>query len=496
MAKIKQSFWDFGDVSKPSVQPSSKAAEEKPYSVKELTERIKNVLESGFSSILVSGEISNLRIQSSGHSYFVLKDDASQLQCVIFRSAAQESRSVLADGLKVVARGEITVYSPRGQYQLVVRTITPSGLGDLQLAFERLKKKLRDEGLFEQARKRRVPELPENIGLVTSPTGAAIQDVLHVLQRRHPGIRIHFVPCRVQGDGAAAEVAQAIRLLCEWSDLQTQGEKLDAILITRGGGSLEDLWAFNEESVARAIHQSTVPVISAVGHEIDFTIADFTADLRAATPSAAAEMLSQGAVTARETILNSAHRLNRAMQNQFERVSSQLQDLQQRLQRTHPRRRLENAAQKIDELFPRLRRSVSLKLKDNTGVFGSLCLRMTRTNPASRVQEARQLVERLASELRDEAQGRMEQERNSVRTLGEKLELLAPHRVLKRGYSITLKSGSQKVVRSAAEVSAEDVMVTILSEGRLVSVVTTTRLELDVTDSDRGQADAECFLTP
>src|SRR5207247_189690 len=310
MAKITKSQWDFGELF-----PAEKT---RPgLTVSELTTEVKRLLEKSIGLLWVTGEATNLRVQSSGHVYFTLKDANAQLNCVLFRGESVENRDLLQDGQKLVVQGDLTVYEPRGQYQLVVRAVELQGVGALQLAFEKLKQKLQAEGLFAAERKRPLPKFPQRIGLVTSPTGAAIRDVLHVIQRRNPSLEIIFAPCRVQGDGAAREIAAAIRSLNELSSrssgresAQTENQSrltsaatyLDLILVTRGGGSLEDLWAFNEEAVARAIFESAIPIVSAVGHEIDFTISDFVADVRAATPSAAAEIITEDVFASRAFI--------------------------------------------------------------------------------------------------------------------------------------------------------------------------------------------------
>jgi len=254
------------------------------YTVTELTRRIKQVLEAGFTSVVVVGEISNLKQHSSGHVYFTLKDENSQLSAVLWRSRVQHVAVMPRDGMKVIVSGRITVYEVRGTYQIDVASISPLGAGELQMAFERLKEKLAAEGLFQRDRKKPLPEYPERIGIVTSRTGAVLHDMVHVFRRRFPALTLVLVPVRVQGAGAAEEIARAVR------DLNACGT-VDVIIVARGGGSLEDLWAFNEEVVARSIVSSRIPVVSAVGHEVDFTIADFVADLRAPTPSAAAEIV-------------------------------------------------------------------------------------------------------------------------------------------------------------------------------------------------------------
>src|SRR5690242_19151993 len=269
MATSTKSQWDFGELF-PTEQTR------RVLSVSELTAQVRRLLEKQVGSVWVTGEVTNLRAQSSGHIYFTLKDVASQLSCVLFGREKVPHRHLLADGQKVLLQGDVTVYAAKGQYQLIVRAVELQGVGALQIAFEKLKQKLAAEGLFAQERKRELPRYPQRIGLVTSPTGAAIRDVLHVVRRRNPSLQIILAPCRVQGDGAAREIAAAIRMLNAFnSTLDPRPSPLDLILITRGGGSLEDLWAFNEEIVARAVFESALPVVSAVGHEIDFTISDF-----------------------------------------------------------------------------------------------------------------------------------------------------------------------------------------------------------------------------
>ena len=289
-----KSQWEFGELFAP-------AETRKVLSVWELTADIKRLLETKVGSVWVSGEITNLRAQSSGHVYFTLKDAAAQLSCVLFRGTATAQRQLLADGQKVFLQGDVTVYEARGQYQLIVRNVEMQGVGALQAAFERLKQKLSAEGLFAQERKRPLPRCPHRIGLVTSPTGAAIRDVLHVVQRRNPALEIILAPCRVQGDGAAAEIAEAIRLLNEFG-VRSSEFGIDLILVTRGGGSLEDLWAFNEGSCGGRFLNRRCRWCRRSDTEIDFSIADFVADLRAATPSVAAELITEGVFASREFV--------------------------------------------------------------------------------------------------------------------------------------------------------------------------------------------------
>lgn len=316
---MEQQGLDFSRDARPEEKTGPKI-----FTVSELTKSVRGLLEGHFSEVWVSGEISNFRSPGSGHYYFTLKDETAQLSCVMFRGLNAKLPFKLEDGLEVICRGRLTVYESRGQYQIVVDYCEPKGLGALQLAFEQLKKKLQAEGLFDPAHKKKLPFLPHKIGVVTSPTGAAIRDILNILGRRWPGVNILIVPVRVQGEGSAEEVAKAIG----WLNVR---EDIDVMIVGRGGGSLEDLWAFNEEIVARAIFASRIPVISAVGHEIDFTIADFVADVRAPTPSAAAEL----AVPNRDDLLTS------------------LMDIKRRLFRC-PTRRFPDFLQRLDDLRARL----------------------------------------------------------------------------------------------------------------------------------------------
>ncbi len=319
---------------------------QKIYSVSELNSQIKQTLETSFASIWLNGEISNFKAHSSGHYYFSLKDKGAQISAVMFKGSNRLLKFQLEDGLEVVANGRVTAYEPRGSYQIVLEYVEPKGLGALQLAFEQLKKKLEEEGLFDPLRKKPLPLLPQKIGIITSPTGAAIRDLLQILQRRYPNIEVLLIPVQVQGEKAAGEIAAAIAEMNTFSDIQV-------MIVGRGGGSLEDLWAFNTEVVARAIHSSAIPVISAVGHEIDITISDYVADLRAPTPSAAAELVIprkedlQAVVTQFQIELyKSCLRLIKNYQDKLKFLNSHLK---------HPQKRLEEHAQRLDELKERLK---------------------------------------------------------------------------------------------------------------------------------------------
>ena len=448
MSKSK-SQWDFGELF---------SAEEtrKVLSVSELTGQIRALLEKQIGSVWVGGEITNLRAQSSGHIYFTLKDAAAQLNCVLFSREKVPHRELLADGQKVLLQGDVTVYEARGQYQMIVRAVELQGVGALQIQFEKLKQKLAAEGLFAPERKRPLPRYPQRIGLVTSPTGAAIRDVLHVVQRRNPGLEIILAPCRVQGDGAAAEIAEAIKSLNRYNveslhrvpiQRSDDSTNLDLILITRGGGSLEDLWAFNEETVARAIFESAIPVVSAVGHEIDFTIADFVADVRAATPSAAAEIITEGMFASREFVAEAMDVMRQRVRRRLAHAAEDFDSLTGRLSRLHPRRRLDESFQRLDDLQSGLLRGLKSGARGRAVSLENLSGRFLRVRPAQSLKRRREML----------------------RQLEHQLNLLGPEQVLSRGYSITMDAASGKVLRDAGKIQAGQKIKTRLKQGEIVS---------------------------
>ena len=412
----------------------------KVLSVSELTEQVRRLLEKQIGQVWVSGEVTNFRAQSSGHMYFTLKDANAQIACVLFRTADVPHRELISDGQKILVQGDLTVYEVRGQYQIIVRAVELQGVGALQIAFEKLKQKLAAEGLFAPERKRPLPRFPQRIGLVTSPTGAAIRDVLHVIQRRNPGLEIILTPTRVQGDGAAREVAGAIRLLNEFG-------RVDLILITRGGGSLEDLWAFNEEAVARAIFESVIPVVSAVGHETDFTIADFVADVRAATPSAAAEIITEGVFSSFKYLAQCGERLNQLARRQLAGKQFLLTQHIGRLARAHPLRKFQAWQQRLDDLQNDLSRCLKQRARHSQIVLQHLRERLHRIRPSYYLK----------------------QRREQLRQLERQLNALGPEQVLSRGYSITTDATSGKVLRDANKVKAGQKIKTKLKAGEIFS---------------------------
>ena len=393
--------------------------ERRVYSVSELTEDIKVLLENTFPEVWVEGELSNFSQSQSGHIYFSLKDINSSLRCVFFRGLNQGLKFSLKDGLHCLAYGRLIVYAPSGQYQLNVQKLEPKGAGALQLAFEQLKEKLAKEGLFEAAHKRALPLFPLRIGLVTSPAGAAIRDILNILRRRAPFVKIILNPVKVQGSGAAGEIAQAI---VEFN----QYKEVDVLIVGRGGGSLEDLWAFNEEIVARAIYNSKIPVISAVGHEIDWTIADLVSDLRAPTPSAAAEL-----------------------------VVKQKEDL----------------SLELGHLLQSMNASVNNKLKILSKELLTLKGAYVLKYPLNFIQIYLQRIDELQHRLALETKHLLETSQHRFIHLTEKLNVLSPLNVLSRGYSITFKLPEMNVLTDSSQINVSDKIQTRLKSGKVFSEV-------------------------
>jgi exodeoxyribonuclease VII large subunit len=415
----------------------------------------------------VEGEISNLRVPSSGHAYFTLKDEGAQLSAVLFRGRGRRVRFEPEDGMHVLAFGGLDVYAARGQYQLVVELMEPQGLGALQLAFEQLKRKLEAEGLFDDGRKRKLPVYPRVIGIVTSPTGAAIRDMLNIIGRRFGDLRILIAPVRVQGDGAPAEIVQALVNLQEMVEL-------DVIVVGRGGGSIEDLWAFNDETVARAIVACRVPVISAVGHETDFTIADFVADLRAPTPSGAAELVVREKLAVIERLVDLYTRLKQAMTADVAGQRERLQFLARRRVLTDPARALRDLYRRLDDLQGRLRLGLRAGQRQVRHRLALLTQALGARNPAATISADIALLGQLRGRLLSSAAHGVQASRARFATSVGRLESLSPLAVLSRGYSVTrLPSGA--LVRSAAQARSGDLLEILLHQGALGARVTEVR---------------------
>jgi exodeoxyribonuclease VII large subunit len=428
--------------------------------VSELAMRIKAQLEDQFPAVWVEGEISNLRTPSSGHAYFTLKDDGAQLRCVLFRGRGRRVAFQPEDGMQVLAFGGLDVYIARGEYQLVVELLEPKGVGALQLAFEQLKRKLAGEGLFEEARKRPLPSFPRTIGIVTSPTGAAIRDMLHVIGRRFADLRILITPVRVQGEEAPGEIVAALR------DLQAV-EDLDVIIVGRGGGSIEDLWAFNDERVARAIAACRVPVISAVGHETDFTIADFVADLRAPTPSAAAELVVREKLQVARALVTLYENLKQAMADRLARERERVEALGKRRVLTDATRALRDLYRRVDELTARLTRAVRGSERQATHRLSLATNALRSLNPVARIANGMVLLAQLRGRLASAAVHSVKVSRHRFDAAVGRLDSLSPLAVLGRGYSLTRLLPSGAIVRSAAQTRPGDAVEILLHQGAL-----------------------------
>ncbi len=412
----------------------------KVFQISEITRLVREVLQDTFGQVWVEGEISNFRRQASGHCYFTLKDASAQLRAVFFRGSQREATVALADGQLVRAFGDISVYEARGEYQIVVRRIEAGGKGALQARFEALKEKLRLEGLFDEARKRPLPLLPQHVGIVTSPTGAAIRDILNVVSRRFPNLHIVLAPARVQGAGAADEVAAAIDLLNAWGGL-------DVLIVGRGGGSLEDLWCFNEEIVARAIARSRIPVISAVGHEIDFTIADFVADVRAPTPSAAAEIVVGRKEEFVENLRGLRGLLTRNLRERMMFERHRLLEASGSPVFQEPAGVIRQYLQRVDGLAMRAEHAV-------TGTIG----------------EVRSQLGDLAMRGGHELRIRQQRWGQDLRRLEAQVRALSPLAVLARGYSVTTDA-QRRLIRDVRTLKAGERLLTRLASGQVESTV-------------------------
>jgi len=433
--------------------------------VSELTQEIKDILEEKFPDIWVEGEVSNLRIPPSGHIYFTLKDNFSQIRAVLFKMQARALRFVPEDGLQVICRGRVGLYEKRGDYQLILETIEPKGIGALQLAFLQLKERLEKEGLFDPAYKKPIPMIPQKIGIITSPTGAVIQDMLHILERRFENLHILLYPVRVQGEGASSEIAEAIKYFNQVTDV-------DVIIVGRGGGSLEDLWAFNEEKVARAIFLSKIPIISAVGHETDYTIADFVADLRAPTPSAAAELVVRDKREAENLLRYLGSRLENQMIQILQGYRTDLSYIRKVFK--EPGKQIEEYFLRVDDLVNRLRVLTSWIFKRE----GEKCLHLNESlllrNPIQKVKNIRLAIREANKRLRQNIRYSIEIQRQRVGGRSGKLNSLSPLSILQRGYSIARKLPSLQILRDAVYVKEGDKVEVRLYRGALICGVEKT----------------------
>jgi len=427
------------------------------YSVAELVGAVDQALRERFGPLWVAGEISNLRPQPAGHVYFTLKDDRSKIDAVMFRSVAQLLAFRPANGMEIVVQGRVAIYAERGAFQLYVEAMEPRGLGALRLAFEQLKTRLDAEGLFAAARKRPIPRFPRGVGIVTALHGAAVHDMLTVLRRRWPLARVIVRPVRVQGPGAARDIADGIEDL-------NRGESLDVLIVGRGGGSLEDLWAFNEEIVARAIAASRLPVVSAVGHEIDFTIADFVADARAPTPTGAAAMVVPDQEEMLAAVVRAAGGLRAGLVRRTKLSAERLSALERRL--GDPRRRVADVRQRLDELGARSVAALRRRLQWERRELRELSGRLVRGGPAARAGMMRERVRGAAEHLRLGLALRVRAAHAAVERSANRLEVLSPLACLERGYAIVRQGGpGGPVVRDAAALRAGETVSMVFAQG-------------------------------
>ena len=442
---------------------NSNSGDRQIFSVSELNRNVRQLLETRLPMLWVEGEISNFARPASGHWYLTLKDGQAQVRCAMFRNSNMRVNFKPGNGTQVLVRGRVGLYEGRGDYQLIIEHMEEAGFGALQRQFDELKQKLASEGLFDASHKRPMPESVSHVGVITSPTGAAVKDILSVLKRRFPSIKVSIFPTAVQGEQAAGQIVEALKT--------AQVSQCDAIICGRGGGSLEDLWPFNEESVARAIFASEIPIISAVGHEIDFTIADFVADLRAPTPSVAAEMISPDG----EDMLNQFEGyeilLAEAMARTTQQLRQQITNLQKRLQ--HPGRKLQEQAQHLDHLDIRLRRAINTKLQQQRYQMDSLQGKLARVHPADGIAHRQQLLAGYIKQMSRSIQLQLETKKNKTAQAMHLLDTVSPLKTLGRGYSI-IRDDQGAVVKTVAGVSAGDNLKGQVADGEIYFTVDRT----------------------
>lgn len=429
------------------------------YSVSQLNSGVRLLLEGQFSSIWLTGEISNFTKPVSGHWYLTLKDENAQVRCAMWRMKTQRVSFLPQNGMQVLVRASVSLYEPRGDYQLILESMHPAGEGLLQQQFEQLKLKLSAEGLFAQHLKKNLPHFCKTVGVVTSPTGAALQDILHILKRRDPSLKVVIYPTAVQGKDAAQEIVQMI-------ELANQRQEVDVLIVGRGGGSLEDLWCFNEEKVARAIFQSQLPIISAVGHEIDVTIADFVADVRASTPSAAAELVSRDQGELLQQLEHRCQRLEMAFDAFFQRKTQRFQRLFSRLQQTHPQTQLHLQRQSIFQLEQRLSLAIRRTTEKNQQKLTALASRLANNPLPYQVQRQKQLLRQFEGRLDFAMKNAIKQKQQAFAARCGKLDGLSPLKVLARGYAIAENSAG-KALYSVKQLKVGEQIKVRLSEGML-----------------------------
>ncbi|WP_253319555.1 exodeoxyribonuclease VII large subunit [Citrobacter amalonaticus] len=434
------------------------------FTVSRLNQTVRLLLEQEMGQVWISGEISNFSQPSSGHWYFTLKDDTAQVRCAMFRNSNRRVTFRPQHGQQVLVRANITLYEPRGDYQIIVESMQPAGEGLLQQKYEQLKAKLQAEGLFDQQHKQPLPSPAHCVGVITSKTGAALHDILHVLKRRDPSLPVIIYPTAVQGDDAPGQIVRAI-------ELANTRQECDVLIVGRGGGSLEDLWSFNDERVARAIFASAIPVVSAVGHETDVTIADFIADLRAPTPSAAAEMVSRNQQELLRQILSAQQRLGMAMDYFLANRSRRFTQIYHRLQQQHPQLRLARQQTALERLHQRMNVAIDGQLKRTSQRQSRLLQRLNQQNPQPRIHRAQTRIQQLEYRLAENVRSRLSATRERFGNAVTHLEAVSPLSTLARGYSVSTANDG-KVLKKVKQVKTGDVMTTRLEDGWVESQVT------------------------
>ena len=431
------------------------------YTVSRLNREIRTVLEQGFASLVLTGEISNFIAPASGHWYFSLKDDKAQIKAAMWRGNNRSQSYRPENGAQVTVKARVSLYEPRGDYQLIVEHMEPAGEGQLKQEFDALKMRLAAEGLFSSAYKKPLPQNINRIGVITSATGAAIKDMLTVLKRRAPQLEVIIYPAMVQGKEAHIHLINQI-------ELANARNEVDILILGRGGGSLEDMWCFNHEQLARAIHNSDLPIISAVGHEIDTTISDYVADMRAPTPSAAAELVSPNTQELHSKVTQLINRLNNAFKHSIADKRALATQLQHRLNLCHPRNQLNQKAQRLDELSIALQQAMQSRLYQQERTLNNLTPRLMRQSPDKKLAQASHQLSQLQARLNQAIQQQLQQANNSLALQASKLDSVSPLNVLARGYSIT-KTQQGKVVKSVGQIKTGDVLVTELVDGSVKS---------------------------
>lgn len=455
--------------SDPSI-PEHTPAKPKALSVSELNRQVKRMLEVSYAQTWVSGEITGLSRPRSGHWYFTLKDDKAQIRCAMFKGYNQRLKFIPKEGDQIIVRAKVSLYEGRGDYQLIVEGMEPAGIGQLQAAFEALKLKLAGEGLFDQQHKKSIPQIPKKAAVITSQSGAVIHDIISVTQRRFPALEIILLPVQVQGEGSAQQIADAIAY-CNSHNLA------DVLIVGRGGGSLEDLWSFNEEVVARAIFDSELPIISAVGHEVDFTIADLVADYRAPTPSAAAEHITPDQYELMQNLDQQQRRLEFLINNRFKQLSQSIDALQKRLR--HPGDALQEKGLRLEELQERIKRALSNTIENKSGSLNILQHRLLRYNPQAKLEQSAATLNNAYDKLVQAQHANLEQQQHRLAILAQTLHTASPLATLGRGYAI-LKSDKQKVQTQCSDFKAGDKISATLKDGIVHCTVDQSVPELDL----------------